>query len=124
MLSQRRSTNAPCGGVRTTNALFIWSRGSRPKHSDFDISNIPTTGYMNHHRFNAVSTMLNEIARSGRDSRVDNPVAQAGAFVLDSAAAIVASPFKIVRERCQTRNRQAAFDKMRGIRIAVKGFLI
>jgi esterase/lipase superfamily enzyme len=62
-----------------------------------DISNIPTTGYMNHDRFIGVSTMLNEIARSGRDSGAGNPAAQAGAFVLDSAGAIVASPFKIVR---------------------------
>jgi esterase/lipase superfamily enzyme len=61
-----------------------------------DISNIPTTGYMNHDRFIGVSTMLNEIARSGRDS-VGNPAERAGAFVLDSAGAIVASPFKIVR---------------------------
>jgi esterase/lipase superfamily enzyme len=62
-----------------------------------DISNIPTSGYMNHDRFIGVSTMLNEIARSGRDSGVSNPAAQAGAFVLDSAGALVASPFKIVR---------------------------
>jgi esterase/lipase superfamily enzyme len=62
-----------------------------------DISNIPTTGYMHHDRFIGVSTMLNEIARSGRDSGVGNPAAQAGAFVLDSAGAIVASPFKLVR---------------------------
>ena len=35
-----------------------------------DISNIPATGYINHDRFIEVSTMLNEIARSGRDSGV------------------------------------------------------
>jgi esterase/lipase superfamily enzyme len=62
-----------------------------------DVSNIPTTGYMNHDRFIGYSTMLHQIARSGRDTGVGNPVERAGAFVLDSAGMIVASPFKIVR---------------------------
>ena len=62
-----------------------------------DISKIPSTDYMNHDRFIGVSTMLTEIARSGRDSGVGNPAERAGAFVLDSAGAIAASPFKIVR---------------------------
>ena len=62
-----------------------------------DISKIPSTDYMNYDRFIGVSTMLTEIARSGRDSGVGNPAERAGAFVLDLAGAIVASPFKIVR---------------------------
>ncbi|MDQ6735748.1 MAG: alpha/beta fold hydrolase [Nitrospirota bacterium] len=63
-----------------------------------DISNIPATGYMKHDRcFIGVSTMLNEIARSGHDTGVGNPAERAGAFVLDSAGMIVASPFKLVR---------------------------
>jgi esterase/lipase superfamily enzyme len=62
-----------------------------------DVSNIPTAGYMNHDRFIGYSTMLHEIARSGRDTGVANPVERTGTFVLDSAGMIVASPFKIVR---------------------------
>jgi esterase/lipase superfamily enzyme len=62
-----------------------------------DVSNIPTTGYMNHDRFIGYSTMLHEIARSGRDIPVVNPVERAGTFVLDSAGMIVTSPLKIVR---------------------------
>jgi esterase/lipase superfamily enzyme len=62
-----------------------------------DVSNIPTTGYMNHDRFIGYSTMLHEIARSGRDTAVANPVERAGTFVLDSAGTIVTSPLKIVR---------------------------
>jgi esterase/lipase superfamily enzyme len=62
-----------------------------------DVSNIPTTGYMKHDRFIGYSTMLHEIARSGRDTAVANPVERAGTFVLDSAGTIVMSPLKIVR---------------------------
>jgi esterase/lipase superfamily enzyme len=62
-----------------------------------DVSNIPTTGYMNHDRFIGYSTMLHEIARSGRDTAVASPVERAGTFVLDSAGMIVTSPLKIVR---------------------------
>jgi esterase/lipase superfamily enzyme len=62
-----------------------------------DVSNIPTTGYLNHDRFIGYSTMLHEIARSGRDTGAANPVERAGTFVLDSAGMVVASPFKIVR---------------------------
>ena len=47
-----------------------------------DISKMPSTDYMNYDRFIGVSTMLTEIARSGRDSGVGNPAERAGAFVL------------------------------------------
>ena len=62
-----------------------------------DVSNIPTTGYMNHDRFIGYSTMLHQIPDSDRGAVAVNPVERAGTFVVDLAGAIVTSPLKIVR---------------------------
>ncbi len=63
-----------------------------------DVSNIPTTGYMNHDRFIGYSAMLHRIPHSDGGAGVGTPVERAGTFVLDSAGAIVTSPLKIIRE--------------------------
>jgi esterase/lipase superfamily enzyme len=62
-----------------------------------DVSNIPAGDTLKHDRFIGVSTMLHEIARSGRGTDTGNTAERAGAFILDGAGMIVASPFKLMR---------------------------